>query len=194
MTFVLTALQDGNVDLSLADGGVLPVQMVPGSGGGSITRVDGAGVVATTNPTGPDVIVSITPGTVGQVLQTLAGPTVGWGASPGSAWPGPATAIAAGASPTLARAVSQAHYIDTTGAQVNVTMPAAPVDGDTVTLVNRGATVTPVIVHPSAGQTIDDPASPGVAAAGNVELTGGGQSVTWLWVAALTDWVLLINS
>jgi hypothetical protein len=84
--------------------------------------------------------------------------------------------------------------IDSTGAAASITMPAVPVDGDTVTLVMRGATITPAHVIPSAGQTVDDPASPGVPAAAAVDLTFAGQSVTWQWVAGLAAWVVFINS
>ncbi|HZZ54784.1 MAG TPA: hypothetical protein VFE26_10930 [Trebonia sp.] len=80
---VLVPESGGNYNLALSDGGVLPVVAEDGGGGGTVTAVTATAPVTSSGGATPNI--AIAPGTVGQVLTTLAGPTTGWAPASGGA-------------------------------------------------------------------------------------------------------------
>lgn len=107
------------------------------------------------------------------------------------------TNVAAGGTAAPSPTIASAFAFDTTGARDNASLPASPVDGLVVILKAVGASNTNgILVTPAAGQSVEDPGTPGTVLAPNATalISGQGASVTYKYQLAGNRWLISSNA
>jgi hypothetical protein len=121
----------------------------------------------------------------------------GGGGSGGNTVPSTWTSVPAGGSAVIAPGVAYAGAFDTTGARDFAPLPAGAQDGQVVILKAVGASNTDgILVTPAAGQSVEDPGTPGTVLAPNATalVSGQGQSVTYKYQLAGNRWLIAANA